>query len=153
MAKSSNKESLSFLPLSNPKSLSHKQMRGSPESASRPLMGFGELNDNMIKGLTFLIEISWAGIYLYIIVCIVSCIKESNKRELIEQSQACSDEKWETSFHAMTIYGFYLWLDIFEEYLRFKIIESIVARLHGVKQKEKTYTYVLHIGLILWSLE
>ena len=27
-------------------------MRGS-ESASRPLMGFGELNDNMIKGLIF----------------------------------------------------------------------------------------------------
>ena len=48
-------------------------------------MGFGELIDNMIKGLTFLIEISRAGIYLYIIVCIVSCIKESNKRELIGQ--------------------------------------------------------------------
>ena len=49
----------------------------------------------------------------------------------------------------MTIYGFYLWLDIFEEYLRYKIVESIVARLHEVKQNEKTYTYVLHIGLIL----
>jgi hypothetical protein len=26
-------------------------------------------------------------------------------------------------------------LTIFEEYLRYKIFESIVARLHGVKQK------------------
>ena len=40
----------------------------------------------------------------------------------------------------MTIYGFYSWFDIFEEYLRYKIIESTIARLHGVKQKEKTYT-------------
>ena len=49
----------------------------------------------------------------------------------------------------MTIYGFYLWLDILEEYVRYKIVQIIIARLHGVKQKEKTYTYVLHIGLIL----
>ena len=116
-------------------------------------MGFGELNDNMIKGLTFLIEISWAGIYLYIIVCIVSCIKESNKRELIIENQACCDEKWETSIHAMLIYDFYSWLDIFEAYLRYKIVESIGSRLHGVRQKEETYTYVLHIGLTFGSLQ
>ena len=48
----------------------------------------------------------------------------------------------------MTIYGFYSWLDIFEEYMRYTIVQSIIAKLHGVKQKEKTYTYVLHIGLI-----
>ena len=48
----------------------------------------------------------------------------------------------------MTIYGFYSWFDIFEEYVRYKIVQSIISRLHGVKQKEKTYTYVLHIGLI-----
>ena len=53
----------------------------------------------------------------------------------------------------MLIYGFYSWLDIFEEYVRYKIVESIIARLHGVKQKEKTYTYVLHIGLIHGSLQ
>jgi len=86
-------------------------------------------------------------------LCIDSCIKESNKRELIEQSQACCDEKCETNIHAILTNGFYSWLDIFEEYLRYKIIESIVARLHGVKQKEKTYTYVLHIGLIFESLQ
>ena len=90
---------------------------------------------------------------MYTIMCIVSCIKESNKRELIIESQACCDEKWETSIHAMTIYGFHSWLDIFEKYVRYKIVESIIARLHGVKQKEKTYTYVLHIDLILWSLQ
>ena len=82
-------------------------------------------------------------------MCIASCIKESNKRELTEQSQACCDEKCETSIHAMTMYGFYSWLDIFEEYLRYKIVESIVARLHGVNQKEQTYTYELHIVLVL----
>ena len=48
----------------------------------------------------------------------------------------------------MTIYGFYSWLDIFEEYVRYKIVESIIARLYGVKQKEKIYTHVLHIGII-----
>ena len=78
---------------------------------------------------------------MYINSCIDSCIKESNKKELIEQSQACCDEKCETSIHAMTTYDFYSWLDIFEEYLRYKIVESIVARLHGVKQKKKTYTH------------
>ena len=90
---------------------------------------------------------------MYINVCIDSYITESNKRELTIESQACSDKKWETIIHAMLIYGFYSWLDIFEEYLRYKIIESTIARLHGVKQKEKTYTYVLHIDLILWSLQ
>ena len=86
---------------------------------------------------------------MYINLCIDSCIKESNKRELIEQSEACCDEKCETSIHAILTNGFYSWLDIFEEYLRYKIIKSIIARFHGVKQKEKTYTYVLHIDLIL----
>ena len=74
-------------------------------------------------------------------MCIDSCIKESNKRELIALSQACCNKKQETSIHAMTTNGFYLWLDKFGEYLRYKIVESIVARLHGVKQKKKTYTH------------
>ena len=82
------------------------------------------------------------------------CIKESNERELIEQNQACCNTKEETSIHAMTTNGFYSWLDIFEAYLmRYKIVESIVARLHGVKKKEETYTYMLHIGLIFESLQ
>ena len=86
-------------------------------------------------------------------MCIVSCIKESNKREFIVESQACCDKKWETSNHEMLIYGFYSWLDKFEEYLRYKIVESIIARLHGVKQKAKTCTNVLHIGLIHGSMQ
>jgi len=35
------------------------------ESASRSLMGFGEVNDNMIKWLTCLLKNWWAGIHLY----------------------------------------------------------------------------------------
>jgi len=34
------------------------------ERASRSLMDFGELNDNMIKVLTILLKIPWAGIHL-----------------------------------------------------------------------------------------
>ena len=44
-------------------------------------MGFGELNDNLIKGLTRSPKLSWAGIYSYINMCIGSCIMESNKRK------------------------------------------------------------------------
>ena len=99
-------------------------------------MGFGELNDNMIKGLMLYLRYhEQKFICIYINSCIDSCIKESNKREFIGQSQAYCDEKCETSTHAVTTYGFYSWHDIFEEYLRYKIVESIGARLHGVKQK------------------
>jgi len=38
--------------------LDTKFLNSETESASRPLMGFGELNDNMIKELIFLFEIS-----------------------------------------------------------------------------------------------
>ena len=81
-------------------------------------------------------------------MCIVLCIKESNKREPIIESQACCDQKWETSIHAMTIYGFYSWLDIFEEYVRYKIVRSIISRLHGVKQKRR-HTLMCYI-LVLY---
>ena len=47
-------------------------------------------------------------------MCIIPCIKKSNKRELIEQSQACCDEKEETNIHAIITKDFYSWLDIFE---------------------------------------
>ena len=67
--------------------------KGEIESASKPLMGFGELNDNMINGLTCLLKISWAWIYFYINLCIGSCIKESNKRGYIVGSQAYYEEK------------------------------------------------------------
>ena len=51
---------------------------------------------------------------MYINLCIDSCIKESNKRELIGQSQLCYDEKEETNIHAIITKDFYSWLDIFE---------------------------------------
>ena len=47
----------------------------------------------------------------------------------------------------MIIYVFYSWLDIFEEYLRYKIVKSIVARLHGVKKKRRD----MHLCAIYWS--
>ena len=46
----------------------------------------------------------------------------------------------------MTIYGFYSWFDIFEEYVRYKIVQSIISRLHGVKQKED-----IHLCDTYWS--
>ena len=61
-------------------------------------------------------------------MCIDSCIKESNKREHIEQSQACCNKIKETSIHAMTTNGFYSWLDIFEEYLRYKIVKKYYCK-------------------------
>ena len=84
---------------------------------------------------------------MYINLCIDSCIKESNKRELIEQSQACCDEKCEISIHAILTNGFYSWLDIFEEYLRCKKV--LLQGFMELRQKEETYTYGLHIGLIV----
>ena len=80
-------------------------------------------------------------------MCIIPCIKKSNKRELIEQSQACCDEKCETSIHAILTNGFYSWLDIFEEYLRCKKV--LLQGFMELGQKEETYTYGLHIGLIV----
>ena len=80
-------------------------------------------------------------------MCIDSCIKESNKRELIEQSQACCDEKCETNIHAILTNGFYSWLDIFEEYLRCKKV--LLQGFMELRQKEETYTYGLHICLIV----
>ena len=116
-------------------------------------MGFGELNDNMIKGLMFYLRCHEQGFICVTIYVLTHVSRNQIKREFIVESQACCDKKWETSIHEMLIYGFYSWLDIFEEYLRYKIIESTIARLHGVKQKEKTYTYVLHIGLTLRRLQ
>jgi len=116
-------------------------------------MGFGELNDNMIKGLMFYLRCHEQGFICVSIYVLTHVSRNQIKREFIVESQACCDKKWETNIHAMLIYGFYSWLDIFEEYVRYKIVESIIARLHGVKQKEKTYIYVLRIGLIFWSLQ
>ena len=69
-------------------------------------MNFGELNDNIIKELIFLFQISWAGVYLYIILYIGPCIKESNKREIIIENEAYCEGKQETSVHAILSIGF-----------------------------------------------
>ena len=83
--------------------------------------------------------------FIYRSLCVLSHVSRNQiKESLLLKSQACCDEKWEISIHAMTIYDFYSWLDIFEEYVRYKIVQSIIARLHGVKQKEMCYILVLY---------
>jgi len=69
-------------------------------------MDFGELNDNMIKGLMILFKISWAVIYLCINLWIDSCINESNKGGYIVECQAKCEDKLETSVHALINDGF-----------------------------------------------
>ena len=75
-------------------------------------MGFGELNDNMIKGLTILLKLSWAGIYLQINYCYWFMWYRIKQKANIVESQACWEDKQETSIHAMTTSGFYIWLGL-----------------------------------------
>ena len=81
-------------------------------------------------------------------MCIDSGIKELNKRELIEQSQACCDEKWETSFHAMTIYGLYSWLDIFEDTWGIKLLKVLLQSFMELNKKRR-HTLMCYI-LVLY---
>ena len=67
-------------------------MRGS-ESASRPLMGFGELNDNMIKGLIFYLRYHEQGFICVSIYVLTHVSRNQIKREFIVESQACCDKK------------------------------------------------------------
>ena len=80
---------------------------------------------------------------MYINLCIDSCIKESNKRELIEQSQACCDEKCEISIHAILTNGFYSWLDIFEAYLRYKKLLKVLLQGFMELNKKRRHTLTL----------
>ena len=51
--------------------LSSITKKGEIESASRPLMGFVELNDNLIKGLTRSSKLSWAE-FIRISICVLA---------------------------------------------------------------------------------
>ena len=51
------------------------------KSASRPLMGFGELNDNMIKGLMFYLRYHEQGF-----ICISLCVLSHVSRNQIKES-------------------------------------------------------------------
>ena len=55
-------------------------MRGS-ESASRPLMGFGKLNDNMVKGLMIYLRYYEQGF-----ICISMCVLTHISRNQIKES-------------------------------------------------------------------
>ena len=63
-------------------------------------------------------------------LCIDSCEKNQIKEKLIVESQAYCEEKQETSIHEILSNGLYSWLDTFEV----QIVESIIARLHGLIQ-------------------
>ena len=118
-----------------------------------PLMGFGELNDNMIKGLMFYLRYHEQG-FICISLCVLSHVSRNQIKESLllkvkhvvirNEKQVFMQWQYTVSIHSLT-YLKNMWDK--------KLVESIIARLHGVKQKEKTYTYVLHIGLIFWSLQ
>ena len=54
--------------------------------------------------------------------------KNQIKEKLIVESQAYCEGKQETSIHEILSNGLYLWL----AYLKIQIVESIIARLHGL---------------------
>ena len=54
--------------------------------------------------------------------------KNQIKEKLIVESQAYCEGKQETSIHEILSNGLYLWLGTFEV----QIVESIIARLHGL---------------------
>jgi len=97
--------------------LSSITKKGEIESASRPLMGFGELNDNMIKGLTLYLRYHEQG-FIYVSICVsiyvLTHVSRNQIKEVIllnvKQSVKINNE---TSIHAMTINGFYSWLGTF----------------------------------------
>ena len=57
------------------------RQKGEIESASRPLMGFGELNDNMIEGLMFYLRYHEQGF-----ICISICVLTHVSRNQIKES-------------------------------------------------------------------
>ena len=65
-------------------------------------MGFGELYDNVIKGLMFHLRYHEQG-FMRILLYSGSCMKESNKRGFIIESQACCEGKQETSVHKILL--------------------------------------------------
>ena len=65
---------------------------------------------------------------MYIIYALTHDKKNQIKEKIIVESQAYCEGKQETSIHEILSNGLYLWLGIFEVH----IIESIIARLHGL---------------------
>ena len=63
------------------------------ERASRSLMDFGELNDNMIKGLMFYLRYHEQEFICVSIYVLTHVSRNQIKREFIVESQACCDKK------------------------------------------------------------
>jgi len=56
-------------------------------------MGFGELIDNMIKGLTLYLRYHEQG-FIYVSICVLTHISWNQiKESLLDKSQACCDMK------------------------------------------------------------
>ena len=62
------------------------------------------------------------------LLALAHVIKNQIKEKLIVESQAYYEGKQETSIHEVLSNGLFLWLGTFEV----KIVESIIARLHGL---------------------
>jgi len=97
-----------------------------------------------------LIEILWAGIYLYINVCIDSYIKESNKRELTIESQACCDKKLKQVFmqcwYMVSIHGLTYLKNIWDIKL-LKVLSQGFMELN----KKRRHTLMCYILVLHWE--
>ena len=78
---------------------------------------------------------------MYIIYALTHVKKNQIKEKLIVESQAYCEGKQVTSIHEILSNGLYSWLGIFEV----QIVESIIARLHGLVKIKETYTCELDI--------
>ena len=78
---------------------------------------------------------------MYIIYALTHDKKNQIKEKIIVESQAYCEGKQETSIHEILSNGLYLWLGTF----KVQIVESIIARLHGLVKIKETYTCELDI--------
>ena len=70
---------------------------------------------------------------MYITYTLTHMKKNQIKEKLIVESQAYCEGKQETSIHEILSNGLYLWLGTFEV----QIVESIIARLHGLIKRKR----------------
>ena len=70
---------------------------------------------------------------MYIIYVLTHVKKNQIKEKLIVESQAFCEGKQETSIYEILSNGLYSWLGTFEV----QIVESIIARLHGLIKSKR----------------
>ena len=76
---------------------------------------------------------------MYIIYDLTHVKKNQIKEKLIVENQAYCEGKQESSIHEVLLNGLFLWLGTFEV----KIVESIIARLHGLIKIKRDIHLVL----------